>query len=200
MPPPSQTPGNSKNTKLWPPDGVRTAIVLPPREGFSPRAVGAIGLLVQRLSAPEDLVIGQASPNPAFPGRRFIPAATPVWPPFGRVERYMAGVVKTLRPLRPDVIEVHNRANLAARIAGAFPDARVMLFVHNDPQAMRGARSPAERINAAARLEGFTYSQFMHGLKMAEIDLDRKVLADIAGDDSVAFKAIADQVRSALGA
>ncbi len=49
-----------------------------------------------------------------------------------------------------------------------------------------------QRINAAARLEGFTYSQFMHGLKLAEIELDRKVLADIAGDDMVTFKAIAD--------
>src|SRR3954470_23085444 len=55
-----------------------------------------------------------------------------------------------------------------------------------------------QRINAAARLEGFTYSQFMHGLKLAEIDLDRKVLADIAGDDMTAFKAIAEQVRTAL--
>ena len=55
-----------------------------------------------------------------------------------------------------------------------------------------------QRINAAARLEGFTYSQFMHGLKLAEIELDRKVLADIAGDDMPAFKAIADQVRTAL--
>ena len=55
-----------------------------------------------------------------------------------------------------------------------------------------------QRINAAARLEGFTYSQFMHGLDVAGIDLDRKVLADIAGDDAPAFKAIADQVRTAL--
>ena len=38
----------------------------------------------------------------------------------------------------------------------------------------------------------------MHGLKLAEIELDRKVLADIAGDDMPAFKAIADQVRTAL--
>jgi large subunit ribosomal protein L20 len=56
-----------------------------------------------------------------------------------------------------------------------------------------------QRINAAARLEGFTYSQFIHGLDVAGIDLDRKVLADIAGADPVGFKAIADQVRTALG-
>jgi large subunit ribosomal protein L20 len=55
-----------------------------------------------------------------------------------------------------------------------------------------------QRINAAARLEGFTYSQFIHGLDLAGVDIDRKVLADIAGADPVGFKAIADKVRSAL--
>jgi large subunit ribosomal protein L20 len=57
-----------------------------------------------------------------------------------------------------------------------------------------------QRINAAARLEGMTYSQFMHGLNLSGIELDRKVLADIAGQDPAAFKAIADQVRAALPA
>jgi len=57
-----------------------------------------------------------------------------------------------------------------------------------------------QRINAAARLEGFTYSQFVHGLEQAGIEMDRKVLADIAGADPAAFKAIADQVRTALSA
>ena len=55
-----------------------------------------------------------------------------------------------------------------------------------------------QRINAAARLEGFTYSQFIHGLDLAGIDMDRKVLADVAGQDPAAFKAIADKVRAAL--
>ncbi len=55
-----------------------------------------------------------------------------------------------------------------------------------------------QRINAAARLEGFTYSQFIHGLSVAGFEMDRKVLADIAGADPAAFKAIADKVRAAL--
>ncbi len=55
-----------------------------------------------------------------------------------------------------------------------------------------------QRINAAARLEGMTYSRFMHGLELAEVDIDRKVLADIAGADPIGFKAIADKVRAAL--
>jgi len=54
------------------------------------------------------------------------------------------------------------------------------------------------RINAAARLEGFTYSRFIHGLERAGIEMDRKVLADLAGSDPAAFKAVADKVRAAL--
>ena len=56
-----------------------------------------------------------------------------------------------------------------------------------------------QRINAAAREEGFTYSQFVHGLNLAGVEMDRKVLADIAGQDPAGFKAIAEQVRNALG-
>ncbi len=54
------------------------------------------------------------------------------------------------------------------------------------------------RIGAAARLNGLNYSQFMHGLKVAGVELDRKVLADLAANQPEAFTALADQVRSAL--
>src|SRR5471032_2050879 len=56
-----------------------------------------------------------------------------------------------------------------------------------------------QRINAAARQEGYTYSQFIHGLTVAGIDMDRKVLSDIAMNDNDGFKAIAEKVRAALG-
>ncbi|HEX4736932.1 MAG TPA: 50S ribosomal protein L20 [Allosphingosinicella sp.] len=57
-----------------------------------------------------------------------------------------------------------------------------------------------QRINAAVRAEGLTYGQFMHGLKLAGVDLDRKVLADIAMHEGDAFKGIVAQARSALPA
>jgi large subunit ribosomal protein L20 len=57
-----------------------------------------------------------------------------------------------------------------------------------------------QRINAAVRAEGLTYGQFMHGLKLAGNDLDRKVLADIAMHEGEAFKAIIAQARGALPA
>jgi large subunit ribosomal protein L20 len=56
------------------------------------------------------------------------------------------------------------------------------------------------RINAAARANGITYSRFIAGLKLANINLDRKVLADIAVHDETAFAAIVAQVKAALEA
>jgi large subunit ribosomal protein L20 len=55
------------------------------------------------------------------------------------------------------------------------------------------------RIGAAARLNGLNYSQFMHGLKLAGIELDRKVLADLAANSPDAFAELAGQAKSAIG-
>ena len=54
------------------------------------------------------------------------------------------------------------------------------------------------RINAAARANGLTYSRFMEGLKAAGIELDRKVVSDIAITDEATFKALVDKVTAAL--
>ena len=56
------------------------------------------------------------------------------------------------------------------------------------------------RINAAARELGLTYSTFMNGLRKAAIEVDRKVLADLAVFDKPAFAAIAEQARAKLAA
>lgn len=56
------------------------------------------------------------------------------------------------------------------------------------------------RISAAARLEGLNYSQFMAGLKKAEIDIDRKALSNLAIEDSAAFSNLAAEAKKALGA
>ena len=54
------------------------------------------------------------------------------------------------------------------------------------------------RINAAARLNGLSYSQFMHGLKLAGADLNRKVLADMAVTDAAGFAKLVDVAKSKL--
>ena len=54
------------------------------------------------------------------------------------------------------------------------------------------------RINAAARINGLSYSVFMNGLKKAGVELDRKVLADLAVNDAAAFAALAEVAKKAL--
>lgn len=54
------------------------------------------------------------------------------------------------------------------------------------------------RINAAARMNNMSYSTLMHGLKLAEIDINRKMLSDIAIHDAAAFTALTEQAKTAL--
>lgn len=55
-----------------------------------------------------------------------------------------------------------------------------------------------QRINAAARLQGLTYARLMHGLKLANIELDRKVLADLAMNHAEQFRAVAEHAKGAF--
>ena len=54
------------------------------------------------------------------------------------------------------------------------------------------------RINAGARQNGISYSKLMHGLKLANIDMNRKMLADLVVNDAEAFKAVVDEAKKAL--
>src|SRR4029078_234099 len=55
------------------------------------------------------------------------------------------------------------------------------------------------RINAAAKLNGMSYSQFINGLKKSGVELDRKILSDLAVKDAAAFKSLAEQAKASLG-
>ncbi len=55
------------------------------------------------------------------------------------------------------------------------------------------------RIGAAAKLSGMSYSQFIHGLKVAGVELDRKILSDLAVNDEAAFKSLAEQAKACAG-
>jgi large subunit ribosomal protein L20 len=93
----------------------------------------------------------------------------------------------------------HGRRKNTIRAAKAAVDKAGQYAYRDRKVRKRSFRSLwIQRINAAARIEGMTYSVFMHGLELSGIEIDRKVLSDVAGADPAAFKVIADKVRAAL--
>ena len=104
------------------------------------------------------------------------------------------------------------RRKVLAEAKGYFGSSRVSYrkakeqILHSDVYAYRDRKNKKRtfrrlwimRINAAARANGLSYNQFVAGLKEAEIDLDRKVLAELAVSDPKAFGAIAEKAKAAL--
>jgi UDP-glucose:(glucosyl)LPS alpha-1,2-glucosyltransferase len=130
------------------------AIVLPPREAFSPAATGAIGLVVRMLAASTTEFAARVFGTPThapFDDVAFTPVR-PAFRPGGQSHRFAAALVQRLRRVPPALVEVHNHPELALHLARALPAVPVTLFLHNDPQGMRGARSVAERAALLARL------------------------------------------------
>jgi large subunit ribosomal protein L20 len=76
-----------------------------------------------------------------------------------------------------------------------------MAYAYRDRKDRKGAfrRLWIQRINAAARAEGMTYNRFIQGLKIAAVDVDRRMLADLAVADPAAFSALVEVARQALG-
>ncbi len=77
-----------------------------------------------------------------------------------------------------------------------------MTYAYRDRKDRKGAfrRLWIQRINAAVRAEGMTYNRFIQGLRLAEVDVDRKILAELAVSDPKAFVALVEVARAALPA
>ncbi|GGK87018.1 50S ribosomal protein L20 [Sphaerisporangium melleum] len=77
-----------------------------------------------------------------------------------------------------------------------------LTYAYRDRKDKKGTfrRLWIQRINAAARANGITYNRFIQGLKAAGVEVDRKILADLAVNDSQAFTALAEAARKALPA
>jgi large subunit ribosomal protein L20 len=75
-----------------------------------------------------------------------------------------------------------------------------MTYAYRDRKDRKGAfrRLWIQRINAAARANGITYNRFVQGLKLAGIEVDRRMLAELAVSDETAFAALVEQARKAL--
>jgi len=75
-----------------------------------------------------------------------------------------------------------------------------LAYAYRDRKDRKGAfrRLWIQRINAAARADGMTYNRFIQGLKIAEVDVDRRMLAELAVADPAAFSALVEVARNAL--
>ena len=75
-----------------------------------------------------------------------------------------------------------------------------LVYSYNDRKAKKGdfRRLWIQRINAAVRAEGMTYNRFIQGLKAAEVEVDRKILADLAVNDPAAFSALVEVAKANL--
>jgi large subunit ribosomal protein L20 len=105
------------------------------------------------------------------------------------------------------------KKNLKRRVRGFFQARKNLRQAHEaamkaDKQAFIGRklrkrdfrRLWTQRINAAARQHGLPYSQFIHGLKQAGIEINRKMLADLAVNEPDVFEAVVNQAKAALAA
>lgn len=144
-------------------DAPLVATVLPPGEGFGPGRSGAIGLLVHRFARVlPGLVIGGPQAGPVFPDVAFRPAVPRRWMPGSVNARYAATVAAILREMKPALIEVHNRPEVALALLRRFPRIPVVLVLQNDPQSMRGAKSVGQRRALLGRLAAVvTVSAFL---------------------------------------
>ena len=108
-------------------------------------------------------------------------------------------------------VNAHKRHKKVLKLAKGFYGAKSKVFRAANPAVMRSLRSAyvgrklkkrqyrqmwIARINAAARINGLSYSKFMYGLKLANVDLNRKVLSEMAVNDAEGFAKLAELAKS----
>lgn len=151
------------------------AQLLPHRERFAHSGAGAVGLVAWHMGAASRYrdrigILGAAVDAPLDPAR-FVPVLPGGWWYGGGTARYLSGAACALQRLRPGLIEVHNRPAYVRPLRRSLPDVRLMLYLHNDPRAMRGARSPKERRQLLGRLDAIVcVSSFIRDCFLEDVD------------------------------
>ncbi|MDP6977212.1 MAG: 50S ribosomal protein L20 [Myxococcota bacterium] len=114
-----------------------------------------------------------------------------------RVKRGVAAAKRRRRLLKRAKGYYGARSKLTGTAREAVDKAGVYAYIGRKQRKREFRRLWIARINAACRTEGLSYSRFMAGLKAAGIDLDRKVLAELAVSDPTAFGALVQKARAA---
>ncbi|HIU83038.1 MAG TPA: 50S ribosomal protein L20 [Candidatus Faecicola pullistercoris] len=116
-----------------------------------------------------------------------------------RIKRAVNGVKKRRKILKQAKGYYGGKSKLYRVARQAVMKSQAYAYVGRKQKKRDFRKLWIARINAAARLNGLSYSCFMHGLKTADINLNRKVLADIAVTDAAAFSALCEKAKAALG-
>ena len=148
-------------------DALHVITVLPPSERFAAGEAGAIALLARRMATQTETIIGQPPLGAAFPGIHFVPV-TPAFRPYSLTRRYAVAVARAVKKLKPDLLEVHNRPDLALLLRKLCPSVPVMLLLHNDPCFMRCARTTEERTKLARTLQVVAVSEWIRNRFLSE--------------------------------
>ena len=169
-------------------------LLLPHKERFTTQNAGAVSTIIYALALQQTThnkqnvtIFGTPSDTPkqgvAFQGltpRHFRWQSRNI----GMAKAYLHHLKTTNRS--PDIVEVHGRPQVALYIAKARPDLKVILYLHNDPRSMKGAKTASERIMLAHKLAGimsvseYVKSCFLDGLG-AEEDYPARIFVNLSG-------------------
>ncbi|MFT9253537.1 MAG: glycosyltransferase family 4 protein [Acetobacter okinawensis] len=161
------TPAHVAQPVTAPHRPLRVMAVLPPRERFAAEEAGAIALLVRRMAGAGEVVVGSAPSTRAFADVPFVPVPPALFA-LGTMGRYRAGVARLVGSIRPDLVEVHNRPDLALAISRRFPHMPLVLVLHNDPCGMRGAKTARERTVLAGKMAVVAVSGWLRARFLAQ--------------------------------
>ena len=159
-----------------------THILLPHKEVMTEQNAGAVATVVAhhaKLSIGDKnfQVFGKIVDTPTVPGIDYVPMAPSFsWIKGGNIDLARAYVRKLNIMPRPDLVEVHGRAQVARYVCRKRPDLPVILYLHNDPRHMRGAKTEDERLWLIKHLAGiicvsnYVKSCFLDGLSLNGVE------------------------------
>lgn len=183
------------------------AILLSHREMYQDEGAGAVTSCVRDMAVcgryrERIVVLGDPVPAP-FTETKFLPVAKASWFYGRRTVRYAQGAANAIRNLNPALVEVHNRPSYIERLKKAVPHTPLLLYLHNDPQTMRGFKTPAERMRvlqqvaAVVCVSDYIRGQLLDGLAVqgSDLELASKVHVVLNGVDTAAIIPRSDHLR-----
>ena len=187
------------------------AILLSHREVYQAEGAGAVTSCVRDMAAcsryRERIVVLGDPVSVPFAETRFLPVAKAAWFYGRRTARYAQGAANALSALQPALVEVHNRPSYIERLKKTLPDIPLVLYLHNDPQSMRGFKTPAERMRVLQQVaevvcvSGYIRGRLLAGLSPQELSqelsqkLASKVRVVLNGVDTAAITPHSDRLR-----